>query len=191
MNRYLLLITLISCILCIEEIDFEKIAKEIYLKHNAYRELHGSPAIELDENLNEIARKQAVSMADKAALFYSNSTYNGRTLGENFFYCNAFDKSSCILKYDIVGYWYREYYDYCFSSKSFTKSVRNFITMVWKETTKIGCGYEYRNYYDAMDAYFVVCVYYPGPHPYNGPTSEEYDAYLQDRTDGNKKSDPC
>ena len=69
MNRYLLLITLISCILCIEEIDFEKIAKEIYLKHNAYRELHGSPAIELDENLNEIARKQAVSMADKAALF--------------------------------------------------------------------------------------------------------------------------
>ena len=63
--------------------------------------------------------------------------------------------------------------------------------MVWKETTKIGCGYEYRNYYDAMDAYFVVCVYYPGPHPYNGPTSEEYDAYLLDRTDGNKKSDPC
>ena len=69
MNGYLLLITLISCMLCIEEIDFGKIAQEIYSKHNAYREFHGSAAIELDENLNEIARKQAVNMADQMHYF--------------------------------------------------------------------------------------------------------------------------
>ena len=191
MNRYLLLITLISCILGIQDIDFKAFATELYYKHNTYRNLHGSANIELDENLNEIAHNQAVRMADEMNFFYSDSTYNGKTLGENFFYCNSFDGTTCLPQYDVTGYWYREYYDYCFSSKAFTKEVRNFITMVWKETTLFGCGYEYRNYYDVMDAYFVVCVYYPGPHPTNGPTAEQIEANLFDRTDGNKKSDPC
>ena len=191
MNRYLLLITLISNILCAQDFDFKQYSLELYYKHNTYRALHGSPKIEYDENLNEIARKQAVKMADAMKFSYSDSTYNGKTLGENFFYCNSLDGSICLKEYDVAGYWYLEYYDYCFSSKSFTKEVRNFITMVWKETTLFGCGYEYRNYYEAMDAYFIVCVYYPGPHPTNGPTAEEIEANLLDRTDGNKKADPC
>ena len=191
MNRFLLLITLILNIFCIQEFDSQKYITELYYKQNTYRALHFSPNIELDENLNEIARKQAVKMADEMKFFYSDSTYNGKTLGENFFYCISFDGSTCLTQYDVAGYWYNEYYDYCFSSKSFTKEVRNFITMVWKETTLFGCGYEYRNYYEAMDAYFIVCVYYPGPHPTNGPTAEEIEANLLDRTDGNKKTDPC
>ena len=191
MNRYLLLITLISNILCAQEFDFKQYSLELYYKHNTYRALHGSPKIEYDENLNEIARKQAVKMADAMKFSYSDSTYNGKTLGENFFYCNSLDGSICLKEYDVAGYWYLEYYDYCFSSKSFTKEVRNFITMVWKETTLFGCGVEYRKYYECMDAYFVVCDYYPGPHPTKGPTAEEIEANVVDRIDGNKKSDPC
>ena len=191
MNRYLLLITLISYILCIEEIDLKQYAIDLYYKHNTYRALHGSPNMELDENLNEIAQKQAVRMADEMKYFYSNSTYKGKNLGENLFSCNSFDGNNCLKSYDVPFYWYKEYYDYCFSSKSFYLGVRNFITMIWKETTLFGCGLEYRRYYDVMDVYFVVCVYYPGPHPYNGPTAEEIEANLKDRTDGNKKSDPC
>jgi len=192
MNRYLLLAALISSILCeIQEINTENYLRELVGKHNAYRELHGSPFVKLDENLNEMAYNQAVRMSEEMKFSYSNSTYKGSTLGENFFYCNSFDGNSCLLNYDVPFYWYRYYYDYCFSSKSFTEDSRNFITMVWKETTTIGCGLLYKNYYDVMDTYFVVCLYYPGPHPYNGPTVEEIEANLQDRTDGNRKMDPC
>ena len=190
MNRYLLLITLTLCVMCIEEVNFKNYLIEMYYKHNTYRALHGSPNIELDEELNKIAQKNVDAMGERADIFYSKNTYKNRTLGENLFLCYTYDGTSCLAVNDVTGLWYREYYDYCFSSKNFN-SASNFITLTWKETTLFGCGFHYGRYFDMVDAYFVSCVYYPGPNTFALPTAEEMDANLIDRTDGNRKSDPC
>ena len=191
MRRFILFCALIAFISCVQYIDFHNFALEIFNKHNHYRSLHGVLNVNYDTNLAEIAVAQAKRMADAEDFFYSNSTLNGRDVGENFFYCNSFDNIACLPYYDVANYWYKEYYTYCFSSKTFTSKGRNFITMVWKETTSMGCGIEYRRYWDIMDAYFVVCDYYPGPQPTFGPTPEEIEANVFERTDSEKNPNPC
>ena len=194
MKIFIFLCTLITFISCVQYINFYYYALEMFDTHQKYRVLHGLNNTKYDDNIAAIALEQAVRMADNMRFYYSNSTYNGRNMGENFFFCNTFDGNSCLPLWDVTWYWYKEYYNYCFSTKSFPLTARNFITMVWKETTLMGCGIEYRRYWDCMDAYFIVCDYYPGPPPTFGPTAEEIAENLIDRTaedDEEKNPEPC
>jgi hypothetical protein len=166
----------------------------MFNKHNAYRALHNFFNTNYDDKLGELALKQATRMAEEMRFFYSNSTYKGNILGENFFYCNSWDGISCLPEYDVTFYWYKEYYTYCMSTGTFPDTARNFITMMWRDTKLMGCGIYYKRYWDCMDAYFLVCEFYPGPHPYLGDTPEEIRRNMNDRNgenDNEKNPTPC
>jgi hypothetical protein len=80
------------------------------------------------------------------------------------------------------------------STGSFPDNARNFITMMWKETKYMGCGIYYKRYWDCMDAYFLVCMYSPGPHPSFGETPEVIKRNMNDRLgpdDIEKNPAPC
>ena len=80
------------------------------------------------------------------------------------------------------------------STGTFPEANRNFITMMWRDTTLMGCGIYYKRYWDCMDAYFLVCEYYPGPHPVFGDTPEEIKRNMQERVgadDDEKNPTPC
>ena len=194
MRIFILLLALFTLTACVEDINLYYYAIEMFNKHNHYRALHGLYNVNYLDELGEHAYIQAVRMADEMRWFYSNSTWNNQTLGENFFYCNTFDGLSCLPMYDITFYWYKEYYDYCMSSHSFPDNARNFVTMMWRDTIYMGCGIEYRRYWDWMDTYWIVCQYYPGPNPYVGASPEEIARNMQDRTgkdDEEKNPNPC
>ena len=194
MKIYTLLLAVFSFTSCIQEFSFSDFILNMFNKHNAYRVLHGFSNITYDDNLAEIALKQATSLAEEMRFFYSNSTYKGKNIGENFFYCNSWDGISCLPEYDVTFFWYKEYYTYCMSTGTFPENERNFISMMWRDTTSMGCGIYYKRYWDCMDGYFLVCDYYPGPHPYFGDTPEEIKRNMQDRTgadDDEKNPTPC
>ena len=193
MRLYLLLFAFIE-IFCVYYIDFDAVIADMVVRHNKYRKLHRLEELKYDKDLAEIALNHSIRMATEMGFFYSNSTYNGKTLGENFFFCDTFDGLPCLDQYDITFYWYKEYYNYCMSSNSFPNNSRNFITMMWKESTAMGCGIHYQRYWDCMDAYFVVCDFYPGPHPVFGASPEEIERNMQDRIgedDIEKNPAPC
>lgn len=192
MRVYILLLALFTLASCIQEMNFYYYALEMFNKHNAYRALHGYFNTNYNEELSALALKQATRMADQMDFFYGNYTINGTNVGENFFYCNSFDGITCLPQYDITFYWYKEYYTYCMSKHDFPMESRDFITMMWKSTKLMGCGILYRRYWDCMDSYFVVCQYYPGPHPYFGDTPEEIEKNLEERTQsGDIEKNPC
>ncbi len=194
MRVYILLLALFTFTSCVEEINFYFYALEMFNKHNAYRALHGYFNTNWSDELADLGLKQAVRMADEMSFFYSNSTINGSNVGENFFYCNSFDGMSCLPLYDITFYWYKEYYTYCMSKHDFPLEARDFISMMWRSSTLMGCGIEYRRYWDCMDSYFVVCLYYPGPHPAFGESPEVIAQNMQDRLADNdieKNPNPC
>ena len=194
MKMYILLLVLFTFTSCVQEFNFYYFALDMFNKHNAYRALHGFSNTEYNDELAEIALKQATRMAEEMRFFYSNSTYKGNILGENFFYCNSWDGISCLPEYDVTFYWYKEYYTYCMSTGTFPDTARNFITMMWRDTKLMGCGIYYKRYWDCMDAYFLVCEFYPGPHPYLGDTPEEIRRNMNDRNgenDNEKNPTPC
>ena len=193
MGLYLLLFAFIE--ICFSgPVDYDKIISELFQKHNEYRRLHRLEELKYDDELAKIALAHAERMAREMQFFYSNSTFNNKTLGENYFYCNSFDNVPCLPQYDVDFFWYKEYYNYCMSSHSFPDNSRNFVTMMWKESTSMGCGIHFERYWDCMNAYFVVCDYYPGPHPVFGASPEEIQRNMQDRIgedDEEKNPTPC
>ena len=194
MKIYILLLALFTLTSCVQDIDFYSYALEIYKMHNKYRSLHGFLNTNYSDEIAEIALKHATNMAEETRFFFSNSSYKGKILGENFFFCNSFDGESCLPGYDVTYFWYKQYYDYCMSSGTFPDNARNFITMMWRDTTLMGCGIVYKRLWDCMDAYFLACEYYPGPHPDLGDTPEEIKRNMQDRVgedDNEKNPNPC
>ena len=90
MRLSLLLIVFIE-IYSVYYIDFDAVIKDMFIKHNNYRKLHRLEEIKYDDELAKIALNSSNRMADEMVFYYSNSTYKGKTLGENLFYCNSFD----------------------------------------------------------------------------------------------------
>ena len=110
MKMFILLLALLTFTSCVQEFNFYFFALEMFNKHNAYRALHGFFNTNYNDELGAIGLQQATRMAEEMRFFYSNSTYKGKNLGENFFYCNSFDGISCLPEYDVTFYWYKEYY---------------------------------------------------------------------------------
>ena len=188
------LLCLISFISCFEGIDFHSYILNMTNKINKYRIAHQASELKYNENLSKIANKSGKRIFEEMNFLYSNSTYNGKILGENFFYCNTLDSKSCLNSYDIPKFWYEEYYKFCFNTKVFnTTSNRNFITMIWKESTSIGCSIIYKRFFGQIDSYLVVCEFYPGPHPSLGASYEQITMNIIDRDDNDKMKNlyPC
>ncbi|ODV86402.1 hypothetical protein CANARDRAFT_196438, partial [[Candida] arabinofermentans NRRL YB-2248] len=128
---------------------------DIYLaKHNAYRALHSdTPAMTWDADLESVAQGYADEYTCSGNLVHSgNSDVDGTSIGENLAYGYDF------LTAGAVKGWYDEieYYDY--SNPGYVESAGHFTQLVWKSSTKLGCGYKNcGSYY----GYYIVCNYSP------------------------------
>jgi hypothetical protein len=136
--------------------------KQMLDQHNLYRAKHCAPALTWDD---EVA-KSAQAWADGCVFEHAQGT----GLGENL---SAGTNRTPI---DAVDGWYREVKDYDFAAPGSVPGTGHFSQVVWRNTTKVGCGMAQCpgssfGWNDFATALFYVCRYAPP-----GNLAGEYDA---------------
>ncbi|XP_039630178.1 uncharacterized protein LOC120542095 isoform X1 [Polypterus senegalus] len=111
--------------------EFETEALEC---HNAYRKLHGVPALSLSRELCQDAQQWANHLASLGTIQHSNSNY-----GENL-YCKWSSNKADATGKDVVDYWYSEIKDYNFQTPGFQSNTGHFTQVVWKDSRNLGIG---------------------------------------------------
>ena len=171
------------------KLDSGRINEVLLAQHNKYRKMHGAPDLTLDSELIKIATDYSAALAYKTDKFSvkpsGNKNKNRENLGENIFTCTSVIKKSCynVESTSPVDEWYNEIKNYDFSSPGFSINTARFSQLLWKETTKMGCGASVRDA-DGV-TYKVVCNYYTagnvlGSSNYQNNVSPltEYDRFL-------------
>lgn len=164
------------------EINLAELRNTSLTKHNEYRNLHGSPTLVLDDDLNKSAQEYAEKLAkmnegvSTKKRYFQHSKNRNEDVGENLAYYATSDSNKVNTENILnksVKLWYDEIEDYNFKnpelSLSSGKKVGHFTQLVWKETTKVGCGAAKTNMKmkDSEDndveaiGVFVVCHYSP------------------------------
>ena len=147
------------------KLDSNKVNEVLLAQHNKYRKMHNAPDLVLDNELIKLALDYAAALAYKSDAYstYPSGTKNKNRerLGENIFSCISVLKNKPC--YDItstkpVDEWYKEINNYNFEQPGFTIDSSHFTQIVWKETTKVGCGAALKD--DDEKIYKVVCYYY-------------------------------
>lgn len=118
-------------------------ASQILAEHNAKRALHGVDSLSWDDTLASYAQNYADQYDCSGSLKHSGGQY-----GENL-----------ALGYTTTGSvdaWYSEGDNYDYGSGCSVYD--HFTQVVWKSTTKVGCGYKYCNSYWGT---YIVCSYDP------------------------------
>ena len=166
---YLYLFTNINSI----KINSAKLNEILLAQHNKYRKMHGVDVLELDNELIKLAQDYSAVLAYKVDVNQNienifniipskNKNKNKEKVGENIFTCTSILKTSCYEDNSTkpVDEWYNEIEFYNFTDPGFSLNTAHFTQIVWKETTKIGCGASVAS--DGV-TYKVVCNYYkPG-----------------------------
>ena len=159
-----------------EKLDSNKVNEVLLAQHNKYRKMHDAPELTLDNELIKLATDYSAALAYKQDNYSitpsGNKNKNKEKLGENIFTCTSMLKTDC---YDIestkpVDEWYNEIKNYNFSQPGFTIDSSHFSQLVWKETTKMGCGASVK---DDGATYKVVCNYYTAGNIINKAKFEE------------------
>ncbi|KOC66548.1 Golgi-associated plant pathogenesis-related protein 1, partial [Habropoda laboriosa] len=124
--------------------------------HNEYRTIHGSPPLQIDDQLNEVAQEWAVSLLKRGVLEYKSDP----EYGENIYLSLPRVLAHEIKPEDPLEDWYREgrYFKYGVEEVKGLEGVRHFTQLVWKDTKLIGLGLA--KDIDEERAFFV-CVYQP------------------------------
>ena len=148
------------------KINSTKLNEVLLAQHNKYRKIHGVDDLTLDNELIKLAQDYSAVLAYKDDIYSivpsGNKNKNKEKVGENIFTCTSILKTSCYEDNSTkpVDDWYNEIESYNFSDPGFSLYTAHFTQIVWKETTKIGCGASVRT--DGV-TYKVVCNYYiPG-----------------------------
>ena len=166
MIKIFLYLSLFSIIFSVK-LNSKKVNEVLLAQHNKYRKAHEVPELELDNELIKLAEDYSAALAYNADKYYDvpslSKNKNKERVGENIFTCTSSLKiNNC---YDIestkpVDEWYNEIKNYNYSQPGFTIDSSHFSQLVWKETTKVGCGASVK---DDGVTYKVVCNYYkPG-----------------------------
>ncbi|MBW4614765.1 MAG: CAP family protein [Desmonostoc vinosum HA7617-LM4] len=143
-------------------IDLDAVRSAAVSKHNTYRATHKSPDITIDKSLNTSAQAWAEKIASSENFEHSKTP----NLGENIYasYTPATSVDPTTLGNGAVEDWYSEIKDYKYESPGFSSETGHFTQVVWKGTTKVGCGaaqgtatVEGTKY----NAFYVVCQYSP------------------------------
>jgi len=125
-------------------------------KTNQYRAEHNAPALTWDDSL----ANEGQTWANKCD--FKHSTMGN---GENLYAgTGSFNGASAVTS------WYDEINSYNFNNPGFSGSTGHFTQLVWKSTTKVGCGLKLCSYLDSAgfnNAEFLVCEYSP-PGNYQG-----------------------
>ena len=170
---YLLLFKIIFSV----KLDSNKVNEVLLAQHNKYRKMHNAPELVLDNELIKLALDYSAALAYKDDIYSITPSLsknkNREKLGENIFTCTSVLKT--INCYEItstkpVDEWYSEIKNYNFSQPGFTIDSSHFSQLIWKETTKMGCGASVR---DDGVTYKVVCNYYKAGNILNSQKFEE------------------
>lgn len=121
--------------------------------HNQYRAKHGSPALKSDATLIASAEKCANYYAAKKTIDHTCPFKNGA--GENLS-GGAGSWSPGDFTAMGVKMWYDEVRYYDFTKPGFSMNTGHFTAVVWKSSTKLGCGVVTKDGYTAM-----ACLYSP------------------------------
>ncbi len=140
-------------------IDLAKLRSDVVPAHNTYRAKHKSPNVTIDDTLNQSAQAWAQTIAAKGDLEHSTNRNN---VGENIYWSGGDDSTN--LGSAAVQDWYSEIKDYDYTKPVFSGDTGHFTQVVWKGSTKVGCGaapgpatIEGTKY----DGFYVVCQYSP------------------------------
>ncbi len=137
--------------------DKSAVKKQILERHNYYRRKHGVPEMKWDSAAEKIAQAYSDKLASSGAFEHSGNTYtDGSWLGENLFKC--WGGTECILNNDPSDNWYSEISSYDFKNPGYISGTGHFTQMVWKGSTKLGCGIGVGS--DGSNV--VTCNYHPG-----------------------------
>lgn len=124
-------------------------------EHNRYRANHCAPALSWSDELAAAAQAWAERLRDTGCQFEHSSTKYGENL--------AAGTPGHLPPEDVVRMWYDEIADYDFASGKFEASTGHFTQVVWKSSTRLGCGMV--SDCNGMDIW--VCQYDP-PGNYEG-----------------------
>ncbi|MDX2096670.1 MAG: CAP family protein [Leptolyngbyaceae cyanobacterium bins.59] len=146
-------------------IDLTTLRNTALAQHNTYRTRHRVPTMTLDNSLNQTAQNWAQYLA-KNALFEHSSASQRNSAGENLyvFYTTGSAISANQLMTNSTKGWYNEVSAYNYARPTFSAATGHFTQMVWKNSTRLGCGAAQgmknmngRRY----TALYVVCHYSP------------------------------
>ncbi|XP_075690670.1 Golgi-associated plant pathogenesis-related protein 1 [Rhinoderma darwinii] len=115
---------------CQSGVDIKKFEEDFLSAHNKYRKLHGSPPLQLSQDLCKSAQKWADHLLSIQALDHSDSEY-----GEN-----IHSYQSVIAGNEPVDSWYSEIENYDFNKPGYTKGIGHFTQVVWKDSKEVGVG---------------------------------------------------
>ncbi|RNA32892.1 Golgi-associated plant pathogenesis-related 1-like [Brachionus plicatilis] len=122
--------------------------------HNSYRDLHHAPPLTLDPKVIDVAS----TYADKLGYEIKSLVHSGTPgYGENLavWYSSAETDCSAMAR-KFVKMWYDEISLYNYNNPGFTKETGHFTQVVWKSSTKLGCGISIND-----GKTFGVCNYTP------------------------------
>ncbi|WP_406276833.1 CAP family protein [Nocardia sp. NBC_00881] len=106
--------------------------------HNKYRAEHGSPAMTLTQNLNNLAQQCAKYYAAKGSIDHSCPYKNGA--GENLVIAEGNFGGVSLVDMG-TRMWYDEIKDYDFNDPGFRFATGHFTQVVWKASTRLGIGW--------------------------------------------------
>ncbi|KAI1289719.1 Golgi-associated plant pathogenesis-related protein 1 [Halotydeus destructor] len=116
--------------------------------HNKYRKTHGSPALTIDQGLVTYATKRARTMASTCKF-----EHDAQGRGENLY---KYSSQNAVDGATPVAGWYNEIKVYNYAKPGFSMATGHFTQVVWKATTKVGCGQA-----SSKCGTFVCCNYLP------------------------------
>ena len=142
----------------------ETFRNEVTAKHNYYRNLHQVGDLERDSVLEKIAQDASDYMVKIGSFSYPSETYNGNYIGKSLFFNWGPPSGAAIA--DML---YSGSSNYDFSNPGYNPNAGTFTQLVWKSTTKLGCGYACngKNCYG-------ICTYYPGGNYLNSFASNVF-----------------
>jgi uncharacterized protein YkwD len=116
--------------------------------HNKHRAQHCAPPLEWSNDVAAIAQKWAEHLAQKSCKL----EHSQGDLGENL----AAGTRGVMTASRAVEIWYDEHKKYNYASGGFSMQTGHFTQVVWKDTTKVGCGMA-----SCADVDVWVCNYDP------------------------------
>lgn len=146
-------------------IDLATLRSNALSKHNSYRATHHSPNMTIDDSVNNTAQSWAEYLATNAVLQHSSPSQRNNA-GENLYvsYTTAPSISADTLANEGVKKWYDEVSAYNYANPGFSAQTGHFTQVVWKNSTKLGCGaakgVKTING-TQFNAFYVVCQYAP------------------------------
>lgn len=134
-------------------------------KHNAYRSIHHSPAMTLNNSVNTTAQAWADRLAATGTFAHSSSAQRNGA-GENLYvyYTTATSVTSDNLAKGAIDSWYNEVKLYNYAAPGFSSATGHFTQVVWKGSTQLGCGASKGTKTlngTKFNAFYVVCHYSP------------------------------